>query len=156
MGRVDVLGRAVWRAKLTPWVIIFGVLGLTPFWAPLLFSLMDTATAVSAATIQAIYAAVILSFLGGARFGRAFDQPGRGGVVALSMIPSIMGLFILALPRGDAASKLIFLAAGLAMALAWDLRAADYGRDYKTLRIILTLLAIAPMAALAVITWPRP
>jgi hypothetical protein len=143
-------------AGLSPWVIFYGVLGLVPFWAPLTFSLIDPATAVGAATIQAIYAGVILSFLGGARFGRAFDQPGRWAVVSLSMIPSIMSLFILALPTGDAASKLIFLAAALAMALAWDLRAADYGRGYKVLRIILTLLAIAPMAALASISWPRP
>jgi hypothetical protein len=114
---------------------------------------LDPANAMGAATIQAIYAGVILSFLGGARFGRAFDQPGRGAVVALSMIPSVMSLFILALPTGDAASKLILLAAALALVLAWDLRAPDYARSYKTLRIILTLLAIAPMAALAAITW---
>jgi hypothetical protein len=111
---------------------------------------------VEAATIQAIYAGVILSFLGGARFGRAFDQPGRWAVVSLSMIPSIMSLFIMSLPSGDAASKLIFLAVALVLALAWDLRAADYRRSYKVLRIILTLLAVTPMAALAVITWPRP
>jgi len=143
------------EAKLGRWPIIFGMLGLVPFWAPLSFSLMDRANAVGAATIQAVYAGVILSFLGGARFGRAFDQPGRGGVVALSMIPSIMSLFILILPTGDAASKLIFLAAALAMALAWDLRAGDISRGYKGLRLILTALAIAPMAALAVISWPR-
>ena len=141
-------------ATLTPWVIIFGALGLAPFWAPLAFSLLDPAKAVGAATIQAVYAGVILSFLGGARFGRAFDQPGRGAVVALSMIPSIISLFILALPAGDAASKLIFLAAALTMALVWDLRAAEYARGYKILRTTLTLLAIAPMAALAVRTWP--
>jgi hypothetical protein len=111
---------------------------------------------VEAATIQAIYAGVILSFLGGARFGRAFDQPGREAVVALSMIPSIMGLFILALPREDATSKLIFLAAALAMALVWDLRAADHARGYKVLRIVLTFLAVAPMGALAMIVWRRP
>jgi hypothetical protein len=70
------------------------------------------------------------------------------------MIPSIISLFILVLPTGDAASKLIFLAAALAMALVWDLRAAEYARGYKILRTILTLLAIAPMAALAVRTWP--
>jgi len=143
------------EAKLGRWPIIFGVLGLIPFWTPFCFSVIDRPNAVGAATIQAIYAGVILSFLGGARFGRAFDRPGRGAVVALSMIPSIMSLFILALPTGDAASKLIFLAAGLALSLAWDLRAADFARDYKGLRIILTALAIAPMAALAALTWPR-
>jgi hypothetical protein len=141
---------------MTPWTIIFGMLGLVPFWAPVSFSLTDPALAVRAATIQAIYAGVILSFLGGARFGRAFDRPGGGGVVALSMIPSIMSLFILVLPTEDAASKLIFLATALAVALAWDLRATDFTPGYKILRTILTLLAIAPMAALAMITWPRP
>jgi hypothetical protein len=140
---------------LTPWVIIFGVLGLIPFWAPLTLSLTDPADTVGAATIQAIYAGVILSFLGGARFGRVFDQSGRGTVVALAMIPSIMSLFILALPRGDAGPKLALLAAALAVALVWDLWAADFARGYKALRIILTALAIAPMAALAVISWPR-
>ncbi len=143
------------EGQLGRWPIIFGVLGLIPFWAPLAFSLMHPAKTVGAATIQAIYAGVILSFLGGARYGRAFDRPGREAVVALSMIPSIMSLFILALPTADAAPKLAVLAAALALALAWDLRAADYGRDYKVLRVILTLLAIAPMAPLAVMTWPR-
>jgi len=150
------MGGAARGATLTPWVIVFGLLGLIPFWGPLTFSLIAPTGAVEAATIQAIYAGVILSFLGGARFGRAFDQPGRGAVVSLSMIPSIMSLFILALPLGDVASKLAFLAAALAVVLAWDLLAADYARDYKALRIALTLLAIAPMAALAVIIWPRP
>jgi len=35
------------------------------------------------------------------------------------------------------------------------MRASDFSRGYKGLRIILTTLAVTPMAAEAVTTWPR-
>ncbi len=149
------MARPATRApSLGPSVILFGVMGLIPFWAPLIVSLITSAPDRWAAGIQAIYAGLILSFLGGARFGRALDQPGRWGDIALSMIPSMMSLFILSLPTRDGAMKLILLAAGLALALAWDLRSPDLKRDYRRLRILLTALAIPPMLAQAAIIWP--
>ncbi len=130
---------------------IFGGLGLIPFWAPLALALEAPAYAAWALGVQDVYAGLILSFLGGARFGRAFDAPGGGVTVALSMLPSIIALAALALPLNHGAAHLV-LAGALAVAWLWDLSAEDLPRRYKLLRTVLSLLAIAALGAGAAMT----
>jgi len=143
-------------------VAVFGYLGLVPFWAPVVFAagarvagplslvLLAPVSASWALTLQRVYAALILSFLGGARFGRALTTPGSGSVVALSMLPTIGGLAVLALPLPHAVAQLA-LAAGLGLAWLWDLRAADLPAGYKRLRAVLTAASALALVAGAAI-----
>jgi hypothetical protein len=126
-------------------VSFFGVLGLIPFWAPVALALAAPAYAGWALGVQAVYAGLILSFLGGARFGRALDAPGGGAVVAISMLPSIVALGLLAAPIPAAAGQLS-LAAALVAAFVWDVRAPGLPAAYTRLRAALTAAAAAALA----------
>ena len=143
--QVNVSGRRPDRLVAT-----FGWAGLIPFWAPLAVALAAPLYAGWALEVQAVYAGLILSFLGGARFGRAFTTPGGGRTVALSMAPSVFGLAVLASPVSHAAGHLM-LAAALSAAWLWDLSATDLPRQYKLLRSALTSLAVAALVTGAII-----
>jgi hypothetical protein len=124
---------------------VFGALGLIPFWAPLGLALAAPAYARWALGVQAVYAGLILSFLGGARFGRAVDAPRGGAVVAISMLPSLVALGVLAAPVTTAVGH-VALALALVAACLWDLRAADLPAGYKRLRAALTAGAAAALS----------
>ena len=74
-------------------VLIYGVLGLIPFLAPPLIGLVLPGYRKSAASVLALYGALILSFLGGARWGLAIGRPEPdAGVVTSAMIPTLAEL----------------------------------------------------------------
>jgi hypothetical protein len=118
---------------------LFGVLGLIPFFAPLLAPLLPGVPISAARQAQALYAALILSFLGGTRFGRALDAPGAGGVIAASMAPTLLAFAVLlpGSPLGRWPS--VALAGGLAAQWIWDQGARSLPRGYRRLRLALSL-----------------
>ncbi len=134
-------------------VAMFGALGLIPFWAPLALALAAPGYGRWALGVQAVYAGLILSFLGGARFGRALDTPGGGAVVSISMLPSIVALGLLAAPLTRAAGSLA-LALALVAAFLWDVRARGLPASYKRLRAALTVFAAAALAIGALLPMP--
>jgi hypothetical protein len=88
------------------------------------------------------YGAVILSFLGGVRWGLAIRDAEAGALLprlAWSVTPSLLGWVALLLP---AAPGLALLAAGFAAALLADLRASEAPGWYRRLRLPLSLGAI--------------
>ncbi|TVQ59948.1 MAG: DUF3429 domain-containing protein [Rhodobacteraceae bacterium] len=97
------------------------------------------------------YGAIILSFMGGCRWGFAAAGMGRGPVfapLALSVLPALYawGVLVAAAPP----LNLAMLAAGLAALLAADLalvRAGGAPRWWPTLRWPLTLVAGASLLA---------
>lgn len=98
--------------------------------------------------LLAVYAALILSFLGGARFGRAvLANPPSPVTISLSMLPSIAGLALLAMPVAARPAQLVLLAAALLLHWLWD--RADVGAPpwMSRLRALLTAGAVAGLAA---------
>jgi Protein of unknown function (DUF3429) len=93
------------------------------------------------------YGAVILSFLGGVRWGVAMtgrDATGLAGPLVLSILPALLGWVAVLLPPGAGA---ILLAACLALLLVADLRQRDVPPWYRALRVPLSVGAIASLLA---------
>lgn len=144
----DQLVRATW---------ILGIGGLVPFVVGTVLVLSDSEImqqpdlrfAVSA------YAAIILSFLGGIRWGAALNESGRKSpaTVALSVLPSIAAWVIVLIP---APWKFVGFAVAFIVQGVWDVTAIREGRIetpwFARLRLVLTLVVVACMVALAFAT----
>lgn len=128
-------------------VKVFGLLGLIPFLAPPLAAVFVPALAPAAGWILALYGALILSFLGGARFAFsiAASRP-RAALVSLSMLPTLVGFgLLLFLPRARSV-QLVGLALALVAQGALDARISSPPPWYPRLRILLTLGAVLGLA----------
>ena len=82
--------------------LALGLAGLIPFWALAIALLARGALGLSPATLDlelATYAAIIVSFLGGIRWGLAVPRDGRGANYALSVVPSLVAWACLAAPE---------------------------------------------------------
>lgn len=126
---------------IPPVVLIYGVLGWIPFLAPPLAGWLIPDLRPLALDILSHYGALILSFLGGARWGLAVGKPEPSArVVSLAMLPTLVGLGLLLLPPFP---RLLGLAAALGILCLWDLRGAGLPAWYGRLRVILTVGAVA-------------
>ena len=133
-------------------VLIYGLLGIIPFWAPVVMAVLWPHVLPLAGVIAGVYGALILSFLGGARWGLEVARPNpRFGVVSLAMLPSIAGLLLLLLPAEWRAAQLWALAAALGLHWLWDLRGDGLPPWYPRLRTILALGAVTALAAMALL-----
>lgn len=131
-------------------VLVYGLLGLLPFFAAPLASLAAVEWRPFAGQLAALYAALILSFLGGARWGLAVARPDPApAVITLAMLPTLAALALLFLPDSWRAGQLLALAALLAVHYAWDRTAPDLPIWYPTLRALLTAGAVAGLVAQA-------
>jgi hypothetical protein len=130
-------------------IALLGAAGLVPFWAPLSLAAASKPYAVWALTLQAVYGGLVLSFLGGARFGRVVGTEGRGWVAALAVVPTIYALGVLAAPSTPGLGHAL-IAAGIAGTWAWDVFASDLPRPYRVLRTTLSALAVVALAIGAV------
>ena len=126
-----------------PGVLVFGLLGVVPFWIlPLAWRLARNGAG-AAAAVETAYGVLILSFLGGARWGGAVRAAAPDlGVVALAMTPTLGGLAILIITHGEPRLALLSVAAALMLIWAWDLSAKDVPPWYGRLRTVLTFGAV--------------
>ncbi len=91
------------------------------------------------------YGAIILSFLGGVRWGLAIAQTETGALLkplTVSVLPSLLGWVALLLPTGVG---LLIRAMGLAAMLIADARLPQAPHWYRVLRIPLSLGAIGAL-----------
>ncbi len=138
-----------------------GLAGWIPFWVPAVLTLQASLTGRSPAAelaLYTLYGALILSFLGGVRWGRALasDRPQEAGPWVLALLPTCFGLFaIFAHWAGGPVTGIALTLAGLVAQLGWDrqaLRAGDLPAWYGQLRLILSLGAIlAGLVCLALV-----
>jgi len=122
-----------------------GVAGLIPFLAPLGVAWGHPPWAAVALEVQAIYAAVILSFLGGIYWGLALTRE-AGRWFWISVLPSLWGWAALLLP--DAVVP-FSLAAGFALMFVIDRAARQRGwveSWFPRLRLGLGVTAIVSLA----------
>lgn len=144
-----------------------GLTGWIPFWIPVGLTVQAALTSRSAAAEGAlfvIYAAIILGFLGGVRWGRALapdmDQTLHRSTFILSILPSLAGLAAaLLLWAGLPLIAFALILVGLIAHWRWDLAASrrgDLPAWYGRLRAILTagavgativMLALYPLTA---------
>ena len=97
-------------------VLAYGLLGLIPFLAPPLLTAAVPAHGGFLALIALAYGALILSFLGGARWGLAVANPAPGvGTITVSMLPTLAGLALLLAPAVPRPLQLLVMA-GLLLA----------------------------------------
>lgn len=131
-------------------VLIYGLLGLIPFLVPPLIALGTPAHADILGLMVLVYGALILSFLGGARWGQEVLRPQpRAGIITLTMLPTLAGFGLLLASSIARPSQLTAMAALLALHMVWDASATDMPRWYPRLRLLLTVGAIAGLAAMA-------
>ena len=92
------------------------------------------------------WTAIILSFLGGARWGAAVQnsQPAPG-LIGLTMLPSIIGWLVLLAPPKYRVAQLLALAAALLVHFLWDWRSGSLPGWYGWLRRLLTAGAVAAL-----------
>jgi hypothetical protein len=93
--------------------------------------------------VEVAYAALILSFLGGARWGLIVrDASPNPVVVGLAMTPTLAALAGLVFAHGEVRLQLLAFAAALIMSWAWDVSAKDLPSWYGRFRTALTLGAV--------------
>jgi hypothetical protein len=131
-------------------VLVYGVLGLIPFLAPPLIGLATPAHAGILGLVTLVYGALILSFLGGARWGQEVARPApRAGVVTLAMLPTLTGFALLLATSLDRPAQLTAMAALFGIHFFWDAASQGLPPWYPRLRLLLTAGAIAGLAAMA-------
>ena len=131
-------------------VLVYGLLGLIPFLAPPLLAAAVPAHGGFLALIALGYGALILSFLGGARWGLAVATPAPGfWVVSVSMLPTIAALALMLFPGLARPLQLLVMAALLTLQFVWDALSRGLPPWYTRLRAILTLGATTGLVAMA-------
>ena len=119
---------SILRSPIPRPALVYALAGLLPFLACTVLVFLRGDDTQVAVTVEALYAAVILSFLGGARWGIEIPrQVPRAGVITLTT-HAASGLGILAV---------LFVACGV-----WDVTSRDVPDWYPRLRIALTLCVV--------------
>ena len=136
--------------KIPKPALILGLGGLIPFISPPLLILAgETAVANQALLLQTVYAAVILSFLGGVHWGRALTGDRYGPSwqrLTWSVIPSLVGWLIVFSPTVPVVA--VGFAIAFTFAFIVDMQAVKHGMFpvwYGKLRKILTIGVLASM-----------
>lgn len=116
-----------------------GLFGLVPFWALPAALVVWPGRADLTVVVVSAYAALILSFLGGARWGMALRaaEPDPG-VVALAMAPTLVAWGLLIVLHAAQRLQLFALAAVLLLVGLWDLISPQAPAWYQRLRLLLT------------------
>lgn len=132
--------------------LALGLAGVIPFaaCAGALWLLDDRALQIDAARALAAYGAVILSFIGGVRWGAALRLPPEqvNAELVLAVIPSLLGWCALLLPGPT--QPLLALWLGIAVFGIMDVREGARGtwpRWYSRQRLILTVLVLLCLTA---------
>ena len=133
-------------SKIPPPALWLGLAGLLPFAGTAAYSWLGNPASQAVAVFALLtYGAVILSFLGGVRWGALMRDPAaleRISPLAQSVTPSLVGWVALLLPP---AYGLIILIAGLSAQFLNDKMAAQVGllpTWYGRLRVILSAGAV--------------
>ena len=132
-------------APVVTWV--YGGLGLIPFFGGAAAAVLLPGLPRIVAQLELIaYGALILSFLGGGRWGLEIGRrPVRTVVISASMLPTIAAFLILIAMGVPNPWRLIGLSIAFVAQWAWDVRSKDTPPWYPPLRHLLTLGAVGCM-----------
>ena len=138
------------RPPAVTWV--YGLLGLLPFLAGAAAAALTAGELRAVAQIDLLaYGALILSFLGGARWGLEIDRrPVRPAVIGASMTPTIFAFLVLIALGVATWLRLVLMSTAFLAQWAWDVRSKDPPSWYPRLRHVLTAGAVGCMLIAAV------
>jgi Protein of unknown function (DUF3429) len=127
---------------------LLGAAGLIPFVGLAALPVLDVIPAIPANYYFQLYAAVILSFLGGVHWGLAMQSgaPLRSLHLVVSVIPALIAWGALGLALRPALSVLAVAFAALFAFDAWSARAGWVPAWYPRLRLPLTAIVVACIA----------
>ena len=129
-------------------VLIYGVMGLSGFLGPVLAGVLTPGYRDLALRLLIAYAALILSFLGGARWGLTVARPEPSPLtVSLAMLPTLFALGLMMLPATLQSWQIGGLVLGLTLQWLWDIRARGLPDWYPGLRTLLSGGAVAGLIA---------
>ena len=139
------MARGSERPPVVTWV--YGGLGLIPFFAGTVAAVAFADLYRSFAQLELLaYGALILSFLGGGRWGLEIGRrPVRAGVIGLSMLPTVVGFLLLIAMGVSNAWRLVGLSVAFVAQWVWDVRSTDTPTWYPPLRHVLTAGAVGCM-----------
>ena len=125
----------------------YGVLGLIPFAvAGAALVIGDDRRKAQAKRGLILYAGLIASFLGGARWGLEIeDKPVRTTVISASMAPTVGGFLLALAPKAMVKTKFAGLIAIFAGQWLWDVRSSETPSWYPVLRTALTTGAVVAL-----------
>jgi len=127
-------------------VPLLGVSGLLPFVGSLALVLAEPLYRALAVSIFIGYGAVILSFIGGTRWGSGLAAARHPGRFVEAVLPSLLGLVALLLIHMPGPALLV-LATGFTAWLFIDLLDPVWPRPYRRMRLWLSLAVLALHAA---------
>ncbi|MEL6966114.1 MAG: DUF3429 domain-containing protein [Pseudomonadota bacterium] len=142
--------------RKTVWALSLG--GVLPFLALTLFLVLVNAShPLHSLALDGLktYGAVILSFLGGIRWGLALEATDRQAASRIhiaSVVPSLLGWFALFLPD---ATGLAVLAVGFAAQGAWDSFAGQAGTFrnwFVQIRMVITTIVVVLLGLAFLVT----
>ncbi|MEM8617404.1 MAG: DUF3429 domain-containing protein [Pseudomonadota bacterium] len=135
------------KRPMAPWTLT--LFGLVPFIASALAMVYwrnDIALAITAATWLLVYGAIILSFLGGVRWGVEIAQRERPrwGDLIVSVMGALTGwgLVLAGFRFGVTPALVAAMAGALTVHYLWDRFSPDLPRWYRALRLWPTLGAV--------------
>lgn len=126
---------------------IYGLAGLIPFAAAAAVAALGRGMMADYALMTLlVYGALILSFLGGARWGMEVVRPQvRVAVISMSMAPTLVGFALLIAPHADRSVQCALMAAAYFVQWIWDTRGFVNPPWYPRLRTVLTFGAVAAL-----------
>ncbi|WP_174301243.1 DUF3429 domain-containing protein [Caulobacter sp. S45] len=135
------LGRE--RPPVVTWV--YGGLGLIPFFGGAVAAVLFPGLALAQLELIA-YGALILSFLGGGRWGLEIGRrPVRAVVISVSMLPTIVAFLLLIAMGVPNPWRLVGLSLAFLAQWTWDVWSKDMPAWYPSLRHLLTAGAVGCM-----------
>ena len=136
------------RTAIPPAPLLLGLAGLIPFWALAVGLLLHGALGVPPPALDlalATYGAIIVSFLGGIRWGLAVPAGDPGPQYAIAIVPSLLAWALLALPEPWRLAGLGLVALALGPIDLGLVRRGLAPSWFGTLRIILSVGAGAAL-----------
>lgn len=126
-------------------IVPFATLALGGVWGPVGWR-------APAETALVGYAAIVLGFFGGHRWGEEVGRRGNAVLMFLSVLPAVAGWagFLLILVRGEGRIGLMLLVGAMVVSAAWDLLSPAVPRWYKPMR---AMMAVGAIGSLALVLW---
>jgi hypothetical protein len=137
--------------NLNSYAKVLGYCGLIPFVALPSFNYLGIIGSLNSLTFFIQYSAVILAFLGGVHWHDALSRTSSKSQMSIAMLPSLLAWFSLLYPSGLVSLSL--LAGSFIFMLIYDLSILNSDKQYRILRINLTIVTVLMHAVMFALVW---
>jgi hypothetical protein len=137
----------------TAWIL--SLLGVLPLLAAVIYAASPAARWMAGAIVFEIYAAIILSFLGGMRWGRALALDEGAARLIEAVMPGVLGFAALLLVPLWLPLAVATTGIGFAIWLRRDAGDAAWPQAFRRLRVVMSLAVLGLHLALAAVLYLR-